>query len=116
MQIKRVGTTARWSDITIHNNTLYLVEVPSNTLNSDIVDQTREVLHSIENILLVHGSGKNALLMVTIYLAKISDIELFNQIWDVWLPAGTAPVRACVEAKLANSQYKVELQVIAALS
>ncbi|MGL5311508.1 MAG: RidA family protein, partial [Plesiomonas shigelloides] len=27
--IERIGTTARWSDIVIHNQTVYLVEVPS---------------------------------------------------------------------------------------
>ena len=115
MNIKRIGTTQRWSDVVIHNQTLYLVEVPLNTLELDISAQTQEVLRNIENTLIAHGSAKNQLLMVTIYLSSMKHLDLFNQLWDAWLPAGSAPVRACVKAKLAHKQYLVELQVIAAI-
>ena len=113
MEIKRIGTTKRWSDLTIHNNTLYLVEVPAKS--EGIIEQTKEVLNSIEQILAANGSGKDAILMTTIYLSDIANIDLFNQVWDDWLPEGSAPVRACVEVKLAKRQYLVELQVVAAL-
>ena len=115
MDIKRIGTTKRWSDLTLHNNTLYLVEVPSKTLAGSFIEQTEEVLNSIEQILATNGSGKDSILMTTIYLSDITNIDLFNQVWDNWLPEGSEPVRACVEVKLAKSQYLVELQVVAAL-
>ena len=115
MSIKRIGTTQRWSDLTIHNNILYLVEVPTNTLDQGIQEQTLEVFESIEKTLLANGSSKEHLLMVTIYLPDIKDIDIFNQLWDNWLLTGTAPVRACVQAGLASSKYKVELQVVAAI-
>lgn len=114
MKIKRNGTTKRWSDTVISNNILYMVEVANKTINGSILEQTREILDSIEIQLQKNGSSKSNLLMVTIYLADIRDIEVFNQIWDEWLPNGSAPVRACVEVKLANANFKVELQVIAA--
>jgi enamine deaminase RidA (YjgF/YER057c/UK114 family) len=37
-----------------------------------------------------------------------------NEIWDAWITPGTAPTRACGEAKLATPEYKVEVIVVAA--
>ena len=115
MEINRIGTTGRWSDAVIHNHTLYLVEVPSD-LSLDITGQTKQLLAIIEENLIHYGSSKAQLLMVNIYLKDITTIDEFNQIWDSWLPKATAPVRACIEAKLANDDYLVEIQVIAAIS
>ena len=113
MTIKRIGTTARWSDLVVHNGVLYVVEVPA-TLDGDITVQTREVLASLDDSLATVGSDKRRLLLVTIFLADIADIAAFNAVWDAWVPTGTAPVRACVQARLANPGYRVELQVTAA--
>jgi enamine deaminase RidA (YjgF/YER057c/UK114 family) len=40
--------------------------------------------------------------------------EDMNSIWDKWVPAGAAPARATVEAKLASPVYAVEIGLIAA--
>ncbi|MNI96160.1 Endoribonuclease L-PSP [compost metagenome] len=53
--------------------------------------------------------------MANIYLKDIGDIAAFNAQWDAWIPAGTAPVRACVQACLAHEGYKVEVQLTAAV-
>jgi enamine deaminase RidA (YjgF/YER057c/UK114 family) len=113
MAITRIGTSARWSDIVIHGGTMYVVEVP--TSDGDITAQTREVLHSLEDSLRQGGSSPEHLLMVTIFLTDIGDLGAFNQVWDAWVPRGHAPVRACVQARLGNPTYKVELQVTAAV-
>ena len=110
--ITRIGTTARWSDVVIHNGTLYVVEVPA-TESADIHQQTREVLDSLQRLLEANGSGVDKILMANIYLKDIADIAAFNALWDVWLPAGTAPVRACVQARLAHEGYRVEVQLTA---
>ena len=113
MSIRRIGTGTRWSDIVVHNGVLYVVEVPE-TLDGGITRQTEEVLASLEASLAAGGSSKDRLLLVTIYLADMADLEAFNAVWDQWVPPGTAPVRACVQARLGNPRYKVELQVTAA--
>ena len=113
MNIQRHGTTARWSDSVVRDGTVYLVEVPT-TLTASISEQAQEMLASVEQQLHTLGSDKSRLLMATIYLADIRTIDAFNAVWDNWVPAGTAPVRACVEAKLANPGFKVEIQLIAA--
>jgi enamine deaminase RidA (YjgF/YER057c/UK114 family) len=112
-QIERHGTTRRYSDIVAHGGTIYLVEVPE-TLTADIAIQTGEILASIERLLAKAGSDKTRLLMVTIYLSDMREYAAMNEVWDAWVPEGTAPVRACVEARLANPGYRVEMVVTAA--
>jgi enamine deaminase RidA (YjgF/YER057c/UK114 family) len=114
VKIERHGTGTRWSDMVVHAGTLYVVEVPA-TAEADLATQTREVLASLEDSLRQAGSSKSRLLMVTIYLDDIRGLDDFNAIWDGWVPPGTAPVRACVQARLGKPGYKVELQVIAAV-
>ena len=113
MTIERHGTTRRYSDAVAFGSTVYLVEV-AQTLDADITTQTREVLASIERTLTRAGSDKSRLLQVTIYLADIAEIDAMNAVWDDWVPPGTAPARACVEAKLANPGYRIEIVVQAA--
>ena len=113
MPIERHGTTRRYSDVVVHADTVYLVEVP-HTLNADISTQTREVLASVERLLAQAGSDKTRLLQATLYLPDMADYDAMNAVWDDWLPAGAAPVRACVSARLANPGYRIEVVVVAA--
>lgn len=113
MSIERHGTTQRYSDVVAHGGTVYLVEVPQ-TLEADIIAQTQEVLASIETLLARVGSDKSRLLQVTLYLQNMADYDAVNAVWDHWVPAGTAPARACIEARLANPGYRIEAVVIAA--
>jgi len=113
MPIQRQGTTARWSDAVIHNGTVYCVEVAANP-EQDLPAQTRQVLQQLEVTLAKAGSNSSRLLSVTIFLKDIEQIGAFNEIWDTWVPPGSAPSRACVQARMADPTYLVELQVIAA--
>jgi enamine deaminase RidA (YjgF/YER057c/UK114 family) len=115
MQIQRHGTTRRYSDSVVHNGTVYLVEVPSN-LDGDISAQTINLLSSIEKLLAQAGSDKTSLLMVTIYLTDMADYDAMNAVWDDWLPMGSAPTRACVQTRLANPKYRVEMALTAAVA
>ena len=112
--IKRYGTTVRWSDAVVHQGTAYVVEVPA-TPEADAQAQFVEVLAQLEATLQKVGSGKEQLLMCTIYLADIADRATFNAVWDAWLLPGTAPVRACIQVALADPDYCVEIQAIAAV-
>ena len=113
MDIERQGTTRRYSDIVIHQDTIYLVEVPL-TAGADITTQTREVLDCVESSLIKAGSDKTRLLHVTLYLPDMTDYEAMNAVWDAWVPEGTAPSRACIQAGLANPGWKIEAVVTAA--
>ncbi|KAA0969627.1 RidA family protein [Aureimonas fodinaquatilis] len=82
-------------------------------LSADIIGQTRDVLTKIDGLLADAGTDKNNLVAAYIWLPSISDFDAMNAVWDKWLPEGKAPVRACVEARLANPAIRVEIQVYA---
>lgn len=114
MSIQRHGTTARYSDIVIHSGTAWIVEVPTSE-GADAAAQTREVLASLDTLLARAGSSRERLLSATIYLTDMADYDAMNAAWDAWLPAGTAPSRACVQvAALARPGWRVEIAVVAA--
>jgi enamine deaminase RidA (YjgF/YER057c/UK114 family) len=115
MHIQRHGTTARYSDIVVHNGTAWIVEVPA-TEGADAATQTREILDSLDSLLARAGSGRERLLMATIYLTDLADYDAMNAVWDAWLPAGTAPSRACVQvAGLARAGWRIEIAIVAAV-
>jgi enamine deaminase RidA (YjgF/YER057c/UK114 family) len=115
MPIIRHGVTRRYADSVVHGGTAYLVEVPPD-LDVGIAEQTAGLLASAERLLAQAGSDRSHLLMVTIYLADMTDYAAMNAIWDDWLPAGCAPARACVEARLADPRMRVEMAFTAALA
>lgn len=115
MSIQRHGTTRRYSDAVAHNGTVYLVEIASNT-DADTAAQTADMLASVERTLAQVGSDKRRLLMATIYLADMADYDAMNAVWDNWVPEGCAPSRACVQARLAKPEYRVEIALTAALA
>lgn len=87
-------------------------EVADNT-DGDVTEQTRDVLAKIDALLAEAGTDKGSLVSAYVWLPDIGDFDAMNAVWDAWLPEGGAPVRACVEAKLANPKLKVEIQVTA---
>jgi enamine deaminase RidA (YjgF/YER057c/UK114 family) len=78
-------------------------------------EQTRDILDQIEQSLTEIGSDKSKLLHATIWLADIASYDAMNAVWDAWVLPGHAPARVCVESRLADPDYKLEIQVIAAL-
>lgn len=114
MNIERFGTTSRYSDIVVHNGTAWIVEVPSSS-DGDIQTQTREVLISLERLLEQASSGKDRILMATIYLTDLADYDEMNAMWDAWIPPGSAPSRACVQVvALAQPGWRIEIALVAA--
>ncbi len=113
--IQRYHVGPRLSEIVVHNNTVYLAGQVADVLDSDAGDQTTQVLAAIDRLLAEVGSDKTRILSVTIYLTSMDDYDAMNQAWSAWAPHGHTPARATVEAKLADSRYKVEMSVIAAL-
>ncbi|MDX6019863.1 RidA family protein [Enterobacter asburiae] len=114
MTIVRIDAEARWSDVVIHNQTLYYTGVPEN-LDADAFEQTANTLAQIDAILEKQGSDKSRILDATIFLADKADFAAMNKAWDAWVVAGHAPVRCTVQAGLMKPQYKVEIKIVAAV-
>ncbi|RTY47320.1 RidA family protein [Enterobacter hormaechei subsp. steigerwaltii] len=114
MTITRIDAEARWSDVVIHNQTLYYTGVPAN-LHADAFEQTANTLAQIDALLEKQGSDKSRILDATIFLANKDDFAAMNKAWDAWVVAGHAPVRCTVQATLMKPEYKVEIKIIAAV-
>ena len=82
---------------------------------TDLATQTRQVLAAIDRLLAEAGSDKTKLLSATIFLPSMADFAAMNAVWEQWVVPGQTPARATVEAKLAAPEYRVEIQVIAAV-
>lgn len=116
MNIRRIRVGKRLSEICIFNNIVYLAgQVPENTIEKGIEDQTKEVLNMIENLLLEIGSDKTNILQTQIFLKNIQDIHAMNKVWDAWVIEGATPARATVQALLADSRWLIEMVVVAAV-
>jgi enamine deaminase RidA (YjgF/YER057c/UK114 family) len=112
--ISRLYPAARYADATVFNGLVHAVEVPSDDTNG-IHEQTASMLAALDTTLIKAGSGKNRLLMATIYLTDMADYAGMNEAWEDWLPAGCAPARACVQVvRLADPAWRVEIAVMAA--
>ena len=95
---------------------LYLAGQVAENASLDITGQAREVLRRIDELLAIEGATRKNIVSVTIYLRTVGDYEAMNAVWDEWVPAGHAPARATVGAKLIDSEYRVEIQAIAAIA
>jgi len=113
-EIVRHGINQRWSDAVVFGSVAYFVEVPDDPALSP-ADQFDQVLAQVDTRLALVGSDRTSLLQVMIYLPEASDLNVFNRIWDAWVPEGHAPSRACIHAALAAPGYRVELVITAAI-
>ena len=114
MSVTRLHTGPRLSQVVIHGNTVYTAGIVADDANTDVGGQTGQILDKIDAYLKEAGTDKTKILMATIWLSDIKDYTAMNAVWDMWVPKGNSPARACVESKLAAPQYKVEIRVIAA--
>ena len=113
--VQRFDVGTRLSEMTVHNGVCYLAgQVPADA-TQDMAGQTTQVLAAIDTLLARAGSDKGKLLMCQIFITDLADFPALNAVWEAWLPAGQAPARATVVARLAKPEWRVEMVVTAAL-
>ena len=113
--VQRFDVGTRLSEMTVHNGVCYLAgQVPADA-TQDMAGQTTQVLAAIDALLARAGSDKSKLLMCQIFITDLADFPALNAVWEAWLPAGQAPARATVVARLAKPEWRVEMVVTAAL-
>ena len=114
MSIERIENGQRFCRVLRHNGTVYLAGMTADDLSGDTTSQTEQVLAKIDHHLAAAGSDKTKLLSAVIWLRDIADFDLMNKAWDAWIDRSAMPVRATVEARLADDGYRVEIMVTAA--
>lgn len=111
--IQRFGSNNRLSEAVVVNGFVFLAGMVPETDSVDITVQTADVLRQIDEWLLKCGSDKSHILEATIFLPNLADYDGMNLAWDAWVDNNNTPARACVEAKLAKPEWKVEIKVSA---
>ena len=112
--IQRWQSTARMSGIVVHNGTIYLSGyVAKSAAGGTVTEQTQDVLRQIDAALASAHSDKTRILQATILLADMSTFAEMNAVWDQWVAPEHTPARACVEARLAQPKWTVEIMVLA---
>lgn len=113
-EIERYDIDARFSNAAKFQSFVFISGQVG--LGSTIEEQTMSALSEVDSALIKAGTDKSRILEATIWLSNISrDYNSMNKIYDLWIPAGKPPCRACIEAKLASPEYLIEVRVIAAL-
>ncbi len=117
MSIERKHVNRRMSQVVSSGGVVYLAgQVAQRAPGASVADQTRDTLARIDELLAEAGTDKSKLLTANVWLADIGTFDEMNAEWDKWVAEGEPPVRACVEAKLADPAYTVEIMVTAARS
>jgi enamine deaminase RidA (YjgF/YER057c/UK114 family) len=114
--IQRIDAGPRLSEALIYDGRVYTSGfVAEEKAGGGIYDQTIDVLNQIDAMLARTGSDKSRILKANIWLADIGTFDEMNRAWEAWVIPNSGPVRATVEAKLADPSYGVEIMIEAAL-
>lgn len=105
----------RMSQAVVHAGTVYIAGLVANNRKGSIEEQTLDVLEKIGALLTETGTDKSKLLSVNVFLPHITDFEAMNSVYDNWIDKDNPPVRACVEARLADPDLRVEMTAVAAV-
>eukprot|EP00163_Fabomonas_tropica_P015598 TRINITY_DN2840_c1_g2_i1.p1 TRINITY_DN2840_c1_g2~~TRINITY_DN2840_c1_g2_i1.p1 ORF type:complete len:304 (+),score=98.67 TRINITY_DN2840_c1_g2_i1:49-960(+) len=113
--IVRAGVTNKLSQAVTSNGLVFLSGQVAGDTSADVKGQAEQIFEKIDWRLKEAGTDKSKLVSADIWLTSIKDAKEFNAAWEEWIPEGAAPARACVEAKLVNPAFKVEVRVVAAV-
>ena len=114
LPVRRIGSGARSSEATVHDESIYLSGVVPADTSEDITGQTRQVLTKVKALLEKSGSARTNILSALIFLADMNDYAAMNAVWDDWIVAEASPARTVVQAKSSDPKAKIEIMVVAA--
>ena len=113
--IQRYKSGSRMSQAVAYGGIVHIAGQVADTRKAGLEQQVREVLAKIEALLAEAGSDKSRLLAVNVFLPSIADFDAMNRVYDAWIDPANPPARACVEARLADPDLRVEMTAVAAL-
>jgi enamine deaminase RidA (YjgF/YER057c/UK114 family) len=105
----------RMSQAVAYGGMVHIAGQVADDRKAGIEGQTKDVLAKIEALLAEAGTNKSKLVAVNIFLPQIGDFEAMNRIYDAWVDPERLPARACVEARLADPDLRIEITAVAAV-
>jgi len=103
------------SQAVVYGGMVHIAGQVANDRKAGIESQTRDVLAKIDQLLAEAGTSKSRLVAVNVFLPQIGDFEAMNSIYDAWVDPERLPARACVEARLADPDLRIEITAVAAV-
>jgi len=113
--MKHYQVGPRMAQAVTYNGAVHIAGQVAENRKAGIEDETRDVFAKIEALLAEAGTSKSKLVAVNIFLPHITDFEAMNRVYDAWIDPQKPPARACVEARLADTDLRIEITAIAAL-
>ncbi|GLS24137.1 hypothetical protein GCM10007874_71580 [Labrys miyagiensis] len=113
--IMRYQKSLRMSQAVSYGGLVYIAGQVAENRKAGVEGQTQDVLDKIGSLLKEAGTDKSRLLAVNIFLPAIVDFDAMNSVYDAWIDPANPPARACVEARLADPDLRVEMTAIAAI-
>lgn len=110
--IKRFVVGSRMSQAVSYGNMIHIAGQVADDRRASLEVQTRQVLDKIEKLLIEAGGSRSKLLAVNVFLSHIGDFDAMNAVYDAWIDPANPPARACVEARLADPNLRVEMTAV----
>ena len=97
-------------------NTLYQsgmlgVDPVTGVLAEGIVEQTKQIIKNIDNLLKAAGYSKDDVVKTTCFIEDMGDFATFNEIFGAYFTS--KPARSCVAVKTLPKNALAEVEVIA---
>jgi enamine deaminase RidA (YjgF/YER057c/UK114 family) len=116
MSIQRIQPGKRLSRAVIHNGVAYMAGTTAPDRKQDIRGQVKQVFARLDEHMAEAGTDKSHMLNALIVLKDCDrDFAAMNEEWEAWVPEGSAPARATIQAALAFPDILVEIIVTAAV-
>lgn len=109
---KRFVVGTRMSQAVMHGGQIHIAGQVADDRKASLEEQTRQVLAKIDALLAEAGGSKSKLLSVNVFLPHIGDFDRMNTVYDAWIDPANPPARACVEARLADPDLRVEMTAV----
>lgn len=113
MTIVRIDEGRRYSQASVHGDTIYLAGQVGSPFDS-MTNQARQVFAQIDDLLERVGSSRAHILRATILLADMADYAAMNEVWDEWFEGVSKPARATYGVGSANPRHAIEVVITAA--
>ena len=112
--ITHIQSGTGMSQAVVYGGLVHIAGQVANDRKAGLEGQTLDVLAKIDALLAEAGTSKSRLVAVNVFLPQIGDFEAMNAIYDAWIDPAHLPARACVEARLADPDLRIEITAIAA--
>lgn len=107
--LTRFDTTDKLSKAVASGNFVFVSgQVPDNASASPY-QQTLEAMDKVEKYLIKAGCKRDDMLFAMVFVKDLENLPEINRAWGDWIPVGTAPARACVQATPASSQFALQV-------